>query len=127
MGSGGLFPIFFWEFHRFSAAHEEEVALSGVTRFLRWQEKRGLGYEKILEWMSKQDLPWKSEMEDYLRHQYRQREQIEAWIEHGQDLLGYSRITTTQHYCKVSKRKVESDYFKAMEVVAQRNLNGEVS
>jgi len=43
-----------------------------------------------------------------------------------QDLLGHSRITTTQRYCTVSNRKVERDYFKAMEVVAQRNLNGDV-
>jgi len=53
------------------APPEEEPALSGITRFLRWQEKRRLTYEKILDWMSKQDLPWKSEIEDYLRHQYR--------------------------------------------------------
>ena len=54
-----------------SAPPQEEPALSGITRYLRWQEKRRLAYEKILEWMSKQDLPWKSEIEDYLRHQYR--------------------------------------------------------
>jgi len=53
------------------APPEEDPALPGITRFLRWQEKRRLAYAKILDWMSKQDLPWKSEIEDYLRHQYR--------------------------------------------------------
>jgi site-specific recombinase XerD len=37
-----------------------------------------------------------------------------------QDLLGHSWITTTQRYCRVSNRKVERDYYKAMEVVMQR-------
>ena len=37
-----------------------------------------------------------------------------------QDLLGHSWITTTQRYCRVSNRKVERDYFKAMEVVMKR-------
>jgi len=32
-----------------------------------------------------------------------------------QDLLGHSRIKTTQRYSKVSNLKVERDYFKAME------------
>jgi site-specific recombinase XerD len=34
-----------------------------------------------------------------------------------QDLLGHSRITTTQRYCRVSNAKVQRDYFKAMEEV----------
>jgi site-specific recombinase XerD len=34
-----------------------------------------------------------------------------------QDLLGHTRIKTTQRYCKVSNLKVERDYFKAMERV----------
>jgi len=37
-----------------------------------------------------------------------------------QDLLGHSWITTTQRYCRVSNRKVERDYFKAMEIVMKR-------
>ena len=38
-----------------------------------------------------------------------------------QDLLGHSKITTTQRYCKVSNIKVERDYNKAMELVMQKN------
>ncbi len=37
-----------------------------------------------------------------------------------QDLLGHSRIKTTQRYCKVSNLKVQRDYFKAIEVVMER-------
>jgi site-specific recombinase XerD len=37
-----------------------------------------------------------------------------------QDLLGHSRIRTTERYCKVSNRKVQRDYFEAMEVIMQR-------
>jgi site-specific recombinase XerD len=37
-----------------------------------------------------------------------------------QDLLGHSRITTTQRYCQVSNLKAQRDYHKAMEVVMQR-------
>jgi site-specific recombinase XerD len=37
-----------------------------------------------------------------------------------QDLLGHTRIKTTQRYCKVSNLKVQRDYFKAMEVVVLR-------
>lgn len=37
-----------------------------------------------------------------------------------QDILGHSRIKTTQRYCKVSNLKVQRDYFKAMETVMQR-------
>jgi site-specific recombinase XerD len=36
-----------------------------------------------------------------------------------QDLLGHSRIRTTQRYCKVSNLKVQRDYYKAMEQIAQ--------
>jgi len=34
-----------------------------------------------------------------------------------QDLLGHNKVTTTQRYCKVSNRKVQRDYFKAMAVI----------
>jgi len=34
-----------------------------------------------------------------------------------QDLLGHSRIGTTERYTKVSNLKVMRDYFKAMDVV----------
>jgi len=37
-----------------------------------------------------------------------------------QDLLGHSRITTTQRYCRVSNLKVQRDYYKAMEQVIKR-------
>jgi len=37
-----------------------------------------------------------------------------------QDLLGHTRIKTTQRYCKVSNLKVQRDYFKAMEIVMQK-------
>ena len=36
-----------------------------------------------------------------------------------QDLLGHSRIATTERYIKVSNLKVMRDYFKAMEVVTK--------
>ncbi len=37
-----------------------------------------------------------------------------------QDLLGHSKITTTQRYCRVANLKVQRDYYKAMEEVLQR-------
>jgi site-specific recombinase XerD len=43
-----------------------------------------------------------------------------------QDLLGHSRIKTTQRYSKVSNLKVQRDYFKAMEVVMQRTATNQV-
>lgn len=36
-----------------------------------------------------------------------------------QDLLGHTRIKTTQRYCRVSNLKVARDYFKAMDVIMQ--------
>ena len=38
-----------------------------------------------------------------------------------QDLLGHSRIKTTQRYCKVSNLKVQRDYLAAIEKVMQRH------
>ena len=37
-----------------------------------------------------------------------------------QDLLGHSRIKTTQRYCRVSNLKVQRDYFKAIKEVIKR-------
>ena len=37
-----------------------------------------------------------------------------------QDLLGHSRIKTTQRYCRLSNLKVQRDYHQAMSVVLQR-------
>lgn len=39
-----------------------------------------------------------------------------------QDLLGHSRLKTTQRYCKISNLKVQRDYFKAMEVVLEKRF-----
>jgi site-specific recombinase XerD len=41
-----------------------------------------------------------------------------------QDLLGHSCIGTTERYCTVSNIKVMKDYFKAMEVIMQRQTRG---
>ena len=38
-----------------------------------------------------------------------------------QDLLGHSRITTTQRYSRISNQKVRRDYYKAMQKVLQRH------
>jgi len=38
-----------------------------------------------------------------------------------QDLLGHTRIKTTQRYCRVSNLKVQRDYHKAMERVIHRH------
>jgi site-specific recombinase XerD len=37
-----------------------------------------------------------------------------------QDLLGHSRIATTQRYCRVSNQKVQREYYKAMDAVMKR-------
>jgi site-specific recombinase XerD len=38
-----------------------------------------------------------------------------------QDLLGHTRIKTTQRYCRISNLKVQRDYYKAIERVTQRH------
>ncbi|MGD9033704.1 MAG: tyrosine-type recombinase/integrase [Desulfobacteraceae bacterium] len=38
-----------------------------------------------------------------------------------QDLLGHTRIKTTQRYCQVSNLKVQRDYYEAMDKVIQRH------
>jgi len=43
-----------------------------------------------------------------------------------QDLLGHSRVTTTQRYCRVSNLKVQRDYFKSITVVIQRSQQAAV-
>jgi len=48
----------------------------------------------------------------------------EAEVVTIQDLLGHSGISTTERYCTVSNVKVMRDYFKAMEVIMQRNARG---
>ena len=39
-----------------------------------------------------------------------------------QDLLGHTRIKTTQRYAKISNIKVQRDYYKAMEVILQKTI-----
>ncbi|WP_419177090.1 tyrosine-type recombinase/integrase [Desulfosediminicola sp.] len=34
-----------------------------------------------------------------------------------QEILGHTKIKTTQHYSKLSNLKVQKDYFQAMEIV----------
>lgn len=41
-----------------------------------------------------------------------------------QDLLGHTRIKTTQRYCKVCNLKVQRNYFKAIETVMRRTGTG---
>ena len=43
----------------------------------------------------------------------------DAEVETIQDLLGHSRITTTERWCNVSKVKVMGDYLQAMDVILQ--------
>jgi site-specific recombinase XerD len=38
-----------------------------------------------------------------------------------QDLLGHTRIKTTQRYARISNLKVQRDYYKAMEVILQNS------
>ena len=42
-----------------------------------------------------------------------------------QDLLGHTRIKTTQRYCRVSNQKVRRDYYHAMDKVLQRHREGD--
>jgi site-specific recombinase XerD len=39
-----------------------------------------------------------------------------------QDLLGHTRIKTTQRYCRISNLKVQRDYHRAMEMVMKRTV-----
>ena len=77
------------------------------------------GIQKRIEYYSK-----KSEIKvscHHLRHTMAtQLLNAGADLEIIQDLLGHSKITTTQRYCKVSNLKVQRDYHKAMEYVLQR-------
>ncbi len=43
-----------------------------------------------------------------------------------QDLLGHSWITTTQRYCRVSNKKVQRDYYRAMELVIKGTAYSEL-
>ncbi len=42
-----------------------------------------------------------------------------------QDLLGHNSIRTTQRYCRVSNLKVQRDYYKAMDVIMQRDAGNQ--
>jgi site-specific recombinase XerD len=39
-----------------------------------------------------------------------------------QDLLGHTRIKTTQRYARISNLKVQRDYYKAMKVILQKSV-----
>jgi len=43
-----------------------------------------------------------------------------------QDLLGHTRIKTTQRYARVSNLKVQRDYYKAMEAIVQNSIEEEI-
>ena len=45
---------------------------------------------------------------------------VDAELVTIQDLLGHRWITTTQRYCCISNRKVQRDYYRAIEAVMQR-------
>ena len=40
-----------------------------------------------------------------------------------QDLLGHSRVKTTQRYCRLSNNKAQRDYYKAMEKILDQTEN----
>ncbi len=44
-----------------------------------------------------------------------------------QDLLGHTRIKTTQRYARVSNLKVQRDYYKAMEVILQQRAQDNIA
>jgi len=50
--------------------------------------------------------------------------QFVVWVDMVtiQDLLGHSRIATTERYSKVSNVKVQRDYHKAMEFITDESL-----
>ncbi len=77
------------------------------------------GIQKRIEYYAK-----KTELEiscHHLRHTMAtQLLNADAALVTIQDLLGHSRITTTQCYCRVSNLKVQRDYFKAIDIVLQR-------
>ena len=79
------------------------------------------GIQKRIEYYAR-----KSEIEascHHLRHTMAtQLLNADAGLTTIQDLLGHSRITTTQCYCRVSNLKVQRDYYKAINVVLQRTL-----
>ena len=43
-----------------------------------------------------------------------------------QDLLGHTRIKTTQRYARVSNLKVQRDYYKAMELIVQKSTEEDI-
>ena len=110
-------------------------ALESYTKKRRWSKEKGVflvqkgplrgkpisvrGIQKRIEYYA-----YKAGIKascHYLRHTMAtQLLNADADLVTIQDLLGHSRITTTQCYCRVSNLKVQRDYFKAINVVLQR-------
>jgi len=44
-----------------------------------------------------------------------------------QDLLGHTRIKTTQRYARVCNLKVQRDYYRAMEVILQQTAQENIA